>query len=440
MAVHVFALGVNSYREPITSLKCCERDARAVAALFKEGFGYEVEYLEERKAEDILARIKELKPRPGDTFVFYFSGHGKAHKSDQFLLLPHADLELLEGDNVAVMGALSYNMLKRVTSRENWAGVHRLFILDACRSPLLSGKAGSLAVCDSEYLLRDMLLSKRASSAKDGSFSVVNSCDLGATAAEIPSKGHGLFTAALLDQLRLSKDQSRPIRIDADLCQLLEQSMAAQALLSRLPRSLQHKPVFGGEPVELSPRLLPGEVDESTEWEMCVAIGRVERIEVFLRRFPRTVHRQAALDLMRRLSPPSLPRKRPPPLARPPAPAVAPVSAPSRSPESEAGHIRDNRLWQLACGLNTKLSYEKYLLEASSSAGHRQEARQRLLKLSSPAQSSQRRPAPARSEEARSDVNRSQPAPAPPHWQPEPEPEYKLSLDRMADLFRKRKP
>ena len=79
MTVHVFALGINTYRDPITSLKCCEHDARSIVALFKEGFGYQAEYLEERKAEDIIDRFKALrsKVQSGDTFVFYFSGHGK---------------------------------------------------------------------------------------------------------------------------------------------------------------------------------------------------------------------------------------------------------------------------------------------------------------------------------------------------------------------------
>lgn len=251
MAVYVQALGINQYRPPIQSLLCCERDARAVVALLKEGFDFHAEYLEERKAEDVLQRIEALEPelKPGDTYVFYFSGHGKALKGDHLLLLPGATQQTLELAQGEAPGLLSFNGLEKRTSGGNWASVQRLFILDACRTPLQSGKAGDSAVCDAKYLLRDVVLKRRTRESK--SVTVLNSCELGAAAAELPDRqGHGLFTGALLHELRLRKG-SRQVHVDAAFTQAVAQKMRSDAKEAHLPETLEHQPALCGPDVLL---------------------------------------------------------------------------------------------------------------------------------------------------------------------------------------------
>ena len=122
MTVRILTLGINNYRAPIPSLLCCERDAPDLTGVFKEGFGFDAQYLEERKTEDVVQRIEGLGKRlkPGDTFVFYFSGHGKAHKDDHYLLLPGAQLEAFESGAVVGIGVLSYRHLKFLTSGPDW--------------------------------------------------------------------------------------------------------------------------------------------------------------------------------------------------------------------------------------------------------------------------------------------------------------------------------
>lgn len=44
MNIYGFSIGINHYRDPlIPALTSCERDARDVTALLKEGFGYQAE-------------------------------------------------------------------------------------------------------------------------------------------------------------------------------------------------------------------------------------------------------------------------------------------------------------------------------------------------------------------------------------------------------------
>jgi len=78
-------VGVDSYPllPPENQLRSCANDARLVAHVLRERFGFEQEAMTllidgEATREAILAGLGELKvrARPGDSVVFYFSGHG----------------------------------------------------------------------------------------------------------------------------------------------------------------------------------------------------------------------------------------------------------------------------------------------------------------------------------------------------------------------------
>jgi hypothetical protein len=330
MAVYVHTLGVNNYRHPIASLRCCERDAHDVAALLAEGFGFKAEYLEERKTDDVVDRIEALEPllKPGDSYVFFFSGHGKASADDQYLLLPGATLHTLEMAQGEAPGLLSFNALKRRTSRPAWKGVQRLFILDACRSALQVDKAGELAVCDAQFLLRDIRLRRRDNKVDDDALvTVLNSCELGAVAAELPERGNGLFTAALLNVLRAGKS-SRQVRIDAALVQSVGEQMRVDAQTAGLPPTLLHQPALRGPELQLAPEILaqpthtappaqPVPAADEVEWMLVQTQPSQARLEAFVRSFPGSRHVAEALDMLKALA-----KKAEPP---PPAPKVPPT-------------------------------------------------------------------------------------------------------------------
>ena len=306
MSIVAVGLGVNVCKDPlIPVLLCCERDAREFTGLLKDGFGFDVHYLEERVTEHIEERIEALGERlkPGDTFIFYFSGHGKAHWDDHYLLLPGARLAAFESGSVAVSGVLSYRNLKHITSGPRWQGVHRFFIIDACRGHLTTTKsAGDALAFDGEYLLKDPKRRAARKEPGDENLTLLNSCALGASAVELPGEGHGVFTAALLELLRGRKGRREPLVIDRGFVDSLGSAMTAKARHFGLPPELHHQPALVGEGLRLLLDV-PGanDEDDEVEWELAQVKG-LAALEAYVRRKPLGRHRQEALKLIAGLS------------------------------------------------------------------------------------------------------------------------------------------
>lgn len=193
--------------------------------VLKHRMGFKAEYLEERKTEDIERRIVELGKslRPGDVFVFSFSGHGLAHNDDQLFLLPGVRYEALNAGRAVTGGVLSWQTLKQLTSGKQWAQVSRVFIIDACRLPLLGDRsAGSSASFDGKVLLRDPILRRRAeSSGVDTKVALLNACGHGQSAAELPTGESGLFSKALIEELEWLDQKEAAWILDDDFVQRL---------------------------------------------------------------------------------------------------------------------------------------------------------------------------------------------------------------------------
>lgn len=311
MTTHAFTLGVNTYKDPlIPQLGCCERDARELNGLLKERFGFDAHYLEERFTESIEERIESLGKhlKPGDVFIFYFSGHGKAHQDDHYLLLPGARLAAFESGAVAVSGVLSYRNLKHITSGGNWRGVHRLFIIDACRSHLTSKKSvGEPVSFDGEYLLKDPRRSARRPEPGDENLTLLNSCALGACAVELPGEGHGIFTAALLDLMRARKTKGVQdgVVIDPGFVANLGETMASKASRVGLPPKVLHRPALVGEGLRLvSDFPDAGSVDDGddVDWVLAKAKDTLEALEKYVRSHPRGAHVEEAVARITALS------------------------------------------------------------------------------------------------------------------------------------------
>ena len=88
-------VGVDHYPllPPANQLRSCANDARLMARVLRERFGFEEEAMtllvnDEATQERVLAGLRDLQAqaRPGDSVVFYFSGHGSQapdHEGDE---------------------------------------------------------------------------------------------------------------------------------------------------------------------------------------------------------------------------------------------------------------------------------------------------------------------------------------------------------------------
>jgi len=179
----------------IQSLQCVDNDGHELAAFLRYRAGFdEVKLLRPRDDREVLDSAADLCNRlsSGDLFLFYFGGHGVDHEGRHLLLCPQARPRRLK----YLQDAVPVDLLKEETGS---CGATRVFIFDACRSPLLRDReAGEGEGLKDERALRDLV---QGASQASGPLAVLCACGKGSTAAELPRVKHGLFTAALLESL-----------------------------------------------------------------------------------------------------------------------------------------------------------------------------------------------------------------------------------------------
>jgi hypothetical protein len=158
-------VGVDRYDSPdIRGLQCAGADANALAATLSQYAGIDRDHIillsSDQKGRykptstNVLGWFEALKARvrPGDDFIFYFSGHGIDENGVGYLLTADTDLTspiLLRKSALAVSEVKEALEALRVG--------HEMVILDACRSN--PGKKSDSLV--SRGLTRDLVLSAR---------------------------------------------------------------------------------------------------------------------------------------------------------------------------------------------------------------------------------------------------------------------------------------
>lgn len=198
--VVAIVIGINNYPNltGTPNLAYAQADATAVGDLFDSHYGYEVIRLlgpEATKASieaTILKYSKELGDR--DALIVYFAGHGQVielvgHGEAGFLIPADARLDIRDGRDLPLWVDQAIDMKELTTQLDESTTQHVVLIADACCSGYLTAR-GSLERWDFRNFLTDK------------SRTVLTATNRRQQARESPERNHGVFTAALLEQLK----------------------------------------------------------------------------------------------------------------------------------------------------------------------------------------------------------------------------------------------
>lgn len=209
-------VGVNTYEdEQIRDLDFSLSDAHALKTMF-ELFGFESDILENPSKSDVFHAVRQMTAdlTAGDLFFFYFAGHGWTTTSGKHLLFCSDDLyEDLRDDDAGI----SFDKLKRKTTGD----YNRAFVLDACRSDFITGTRGGDTTTRDLRPIGELVKDAPAKS----SLAVLRSCSQYEHALEIRSRKHGLFTLAMMEVLRTSKDCGSELMFGEALCDAVTDKM-----------------------------------------------------------------------------------------------------------------------------------------------------------------------------------------------------------------------
>jgi len=193
--LHVFAVGLNKYRNPALNLSYAEPDARGIVAffqekgtrLFKDVKVTEI-FNEEATKATILAKMKELqRTNPQDVVLIYLAGHGDTI-DDKWYFIPHELAYPEREEDVKTKGISSVELADYVRQMK---ATKVLVAIDSC-------KAGAMLIAFRGFEDRKALSQLSRSSGVH----VIAAATKDQFAAETKELGHGVFTYTLLEGLK----------------------------------------------------------------------------------------------------------------------------------------------------------------------------------------------------------------------------------------------
>lgn len=178
---HAVVIGESNYRK-LESLPTAVNDARAVAKVLEERYGFEVTRLENATARQIVTALQETSRRmtPRDNLVVFYAGHGTLLNEKGYWQPVDADFDMTNWISPATIRDLLLDLPARRT----------LILADSCYSGALA--RGTLAPAEGRDQKRARLVISSG-----GNAPVIDSAD----------GQHSLFTRALLDALAASDDR-----------------------------------------------------------------------------------------------------------------------------------------------------------------------------------------------------------------------------------------
>ena len=190
-AYRALIIGINDYKDPkIPDLETAVNDAKAMAELLRERYGFQVKLLLDRKATKkvIYRALRSLasSTRPNDSILIYYAGHGDLDRTyDDGWWIP---VDAKGGDPFTYLGNVQVQK-----SMQSMKARHVLLISDSCYSGTLFGIARAMPqVIDDKYYL-NLYNEKSRWGMTSGNRTPVS--DRG-------SSGHSVFAYHLLKELR----------------------------------------------------------------------------------------------------------------------------------------------------------------------------------------------------------------------------------------------
>jgi TPR repeat protein len=244
MTSYAIFIGINDYDDrAFKALVCPQDDANELCGLFKNVLGYgefAVRLVQQVTVLEVRRKLKEIgwQIRNGDSFLFFFAGHGYQHPEghDQYLLFPEADARLIRAGK---MDGELLSLSTLIALTDGWEGVQRIFVLDACRS-WLPGRSAQSEVFRNEAALaylasRDPGLRRTRDKGENASPKealalppvIINACRDGQEAYEIEHKRRGVLSLAIERQLREEERAGQPIWLGQELLDGVRSHMTA---------------------------------------------------------------------------------------------------------------------------------------------------------------------------------------------------------------------
>ena len=205
-------VGVEQYQRPeIATLRYSVADVRAVARTLDDTCRIPADHVfvltsdapdadAQPTKTNITFRLEYLAKnvKPGDQFIFYFSGHGMLREGRSYLLTVESDARSLETlEDSAYPVERLHQLLNRVQASE------KLVFMDACRRDPASGRGLSDQGLSEEFA-RSVVVCPRegAAEAGDEGTATFYACKVGQRAYEWPAKGRGFFSYFVEEGLR----------------------------------------------------------------------------------------------------------------------------------------------------------------------------------------------------------------------------------------------
>lgn len=194
-AYYALVIGIDTYQPPLSGLNTAANDAKSVAQVLSERFGFKVQTLLNNSAtrSNILRALAQYQSSLGDldNFLIYYAGHGYEEADEAFWLPADTD----EFSRAAWISAddITHN-IKLLRAR------HVLVVSDSCYSGgLKRGSVLDIGRGDDSVLLGRMLAGKSRSLMSSGGKEPVSDAGSG---------GHSIFANALITGLQSENGES----------------------------------------------------------------------------------------------------------------------------------------------------------------------------------------------------------------------------------------